>query len=177
MKVDETLRRLDQEIVAHEQQIAMHQVEIMRLTTTRRTLMGIVENDQAAAEARRAEPGMLPGSHAKPMLIVRRTGSGDEPPEADSQAPRKKRRGGKRTSGALNAMKARVLACIADKAEGLTTHEIGVQIGIHDPEDRRRMWNAVYQLQLKGEIKKVGTIAKGQRDGRYILPKANGAAH
>lgn len=176
MKLDETLRRLDQEIVAHEQQIAMHQVEIMRLTTTRRTLMGIVENDQAAAEARRAEPGLLPGSHAKPMLIVRRVGSGDEPPEAESQAP-KKRRGGKRTAGLLNQMKARVLAAVSGEAEGLTTHEIGNHLGIHDPDDRRRMWNAIYQLQVKGDLTRLGNTGKGQRDGRYALPpKANGAA-
>lgn len=94
MNVDATLRRIDEEIVEHRKQIATHQVAIARLEDTRRVLMGLVEGDQIAAEMARAERTAAPdqiNGHARPMLIVRRTGSGDEgPPPAPKKAKAKK---------------------------------------------------------------------------------------
>jgi hypothetical protein len=79
MNVDATLRRLDEEIVGHRQQIATHQVAIARLEDTRKVLMGLAEGDQIAREVAKAERvGQISGEHARPMLIVRRTGTGDE---------------------------------------------------------------------------------------------------
>lgn len=94
--VDDTLRRLDEEIVQHRKEIAGHQVAIMRLEDTRRVLMGLVEGDQIAAEMVRAERAAAPGQingHASPLLIVRRTGTGDDgPPPAPKKAKAKKAR-------------------------------------------------------------------------------------
>lgn len=80
MNVDAMLRRIDEEITAHNQEIAGRQVAIARLQDTRRVLMGLAEGDQMAAEAAKMErtaAGQLNG-HVGPMLIVRRTGTGDE---------------------------------------------------------------------------------------------------
>src|SRR5207249_2226922 len=72
--IQSTLRRLDEEIVGHKQQIARSQVEIARLQDTRMVLMRLAEDDIAHAEAERAErAGMIAGEHAKPVLIVRKT--------------------------------------------------------------------------------------------------------
>ena len=96
MNVDATLRRIDEEIVDHRQQIAAHQVAIMRLEDSRKVLMGLAEGDQIAAEMARAERTAAPGEiygHGRRMLIVRRTGSGDEgPPPAPKKAKAKKTR-------------------------------------------------------------------------------------
>jgi hypothetical protein len=75
--VQATLKRIDDQIVTHKQNIARSQVEIMRLQETRIVLMGLAEEDQAAAGyAREERQGVVSGSHAKPMLIVRKTGNG-----------------------------------------------------------------------------------------------------
>jgi len=92
MNVDAMLRRIDDEITAHRQEIAGRQVAIARLEDSRRVLMGLAEGDQIKAEMARAErtgaPAQING-HAQPMLIVRRVGSGDEgPPPAE---PKKKK--------------------------------------------------------------------------------------
>src|SRR5580765_7905988 len=89
--VDAMLRRIDQEIVQHRQEIAGRQVAIARLEDSRKVLQGLVEGDQIAAEMARAERGAAPGQingHARPMLIVRRTGSDEE----EHKTPAKKAR-------------------------------------------------------------------------------------
>lgn len=94
MNVDATLRRIDEEIVAHRQQIAAHQVSIARLEDSRKVLMGLAEGDQIAREVAKTERvGQINGEHARPMLIVRRTGSGDEvgpPPEPPAKAKKER---------------------------------------------------------------------------------------
>lgn len=92
MNVDAMLRRIDEEITGHRQEIAARQVAIARLEDSRRVLMGLAEGDQIKAEMARAErvgaPAQING-HAQPMLIVRRVGSGDEGPPPAS--PKKKK--------------------------------------------------------------------------------------
>jgi hypothetical protein len=91
MNVDAMLRRIDEEITGHRQEIAGRQVAIARLEDSRKVLMGLAEGDMIKAEMAKAErvgaPAQING-HAQPMLIVRRVGSGDEGPPPKAKKPR-----------------------------------------------------------------------------------------
>lgn len=159
-----TLRRLDEEITGREQQIAMHQVEIARLVTTRRTLMNIAESDIEAATVAKHVPPHLNGSFAKPMLIVRKTGTGDEPaPAKSSRRKRPKKegdaRGGPRvwrTPEEVAAFEAKIIAAVADKP--LRANEIADKLGydvkLHSNE-RKTVQNTLYRMEKRGTIKHV----------------------
>lgn len=85
--INSTLRRIDEEIVGHKQRIAYSQVEIARLQDTRQVLARLVEDDQHAEQMNRLERlGVTAGEHAKPVLIVRKTGTGDEDGSASHAA-------------------------------------------------------------------------------------------
>lgn len=173
--IQATLRRLDEEIVGHKQQIAMHQVEIVRLQDTRNLLMTLAEGDIARAEASRAERAsahMLDGMHSKPVLIVRKTGSGDEgpPPNATVHAranghtktgkPRGKRRAGASESGDFRDRIMKVM----DPETPMSSREIGDYLGLpRDEKARKPMSNALYQLKVKGQLIR-------DAENRYALP-------
>jgi hypothetical protein len=178
--VQATLRRLDEEIVGHKQNIARHQVEIARLQDTRAVLMRLAEDDIAHAEAAKAERvGVLPGEHAKPQLIVRKIGSGDEEGSASQAAKRygktiharangsataekpKKRR--KREASESGEMRAKIMK-IMDTTP-MSSREIGDFLGLpRDEKARKSMSNALYQLKVKGELIR-------DAEHRYVRPQ------
>lgn len=170
--VQATLRRLDEEIVGHKQAIARHQVEIARLQDTRTVLMNLAESDIEAAQAHREERGahITNGQHAKPVLIVRKTGSGDEGPpptmhaknggETKTSKPRRKLAGS--VSGQFRE---RILKALEGADEPMASLEIGDYLGVpRGDEPRKPMSNALYQLRVKGEIVR-------DAQNRYSLPQ------
>lgn len=172
--VQATLRRIDEEIVGHKQQIAMHQVELVRLQDTRNVLMGLAEADIAHAEASKAErvnARLMAGEHAKPMLIVRPTGSGeDEPPKTvharvnghkKADKPKKRRA---RAGSESAAMREKIMKVIDDDTP-MSSREIGDYLGLpRDEMARKAMSNALYQLKTKGELIRDG-------ENRYHRPR------
>lgn len=157
-----TLKRIDDEITQHRQQIAAHQVHIARLEDTRRVLMGLVEEDQTAAQARREgpPPTLTNGSHAKPMLIVRKT-TQDAPP-AEKGKKKRTRDNSKRAQ-----WRERVKAFFAEgdtepmKAAELANY-FGLAAGSKD-KDRKDLQNALYYMAQAGALVK-------DDEGRYFAP-------
>jgi len=91
--VQATLRRIDEEITGHHQQIARHRVEIARLQETRLVLMGIAEGDAAAHErASQERVHTINGAHARPVLIVRKEGSGEAEAERHAKELERKKK-------------------------------------------------------------------------------------
>jgi hypothetical protein len=182
--VNATLRRIDEEIVGHKQAIARSQVEIMRLQDTRQVLARLVEDDQAAEQHAKLErAGIIAGEHSKPVLIVRRTGSGDEEgtaskaakeglngthtkvkPKRDYKADSAKY--GKRSKvSASGEMRDKILAMM-DADTPMTSREIGDFLGLpRDEKSRKDMSNALYQLRVKGALKR-------DTEDRYSTPAA-----
>lgn len=169
--VNATLRRIDEEIVGHKQRIAMSQVEIARLQDTRQVLQRLVEDDQqAASDAKLQRAGTIAGEHAKPVLIVRKTGTGDEEGTASKarkngtavtmhakvEKPSKRRglangwrRGMHSESGDYREKILKTL----DPETPMTSREIGDYLGLaRNEEARKAMSNALYQLRVKGLI-------------------------
>jgi hypothetical protein len=173
--VQATLRRLDEEIVGHKQQIARHQVEIARLQDTRMVLMHLVESDQEAAEAARREErvNLINGQHAKPVLIVRKTGSDEKPKkERDYKAEYANRtvKSRKPQKGSVSGeFRNRIMKLMDGEAEAMTSLEIGDHLGLpRNEEARKGMSNALYQLRVKGQLTRDG-------ENRYLrAPLANG---
>jgi len=185
-----TLKRIDEEIVSRKQQIAMHQVEIARLQDTRNVLVGLVEDDIAAAEARRMgeRAELLAGQGSRPMIVVRKTTEDEQPPpkaamharangsvlrderleKAEAQRLRRaagsskpKRRGKASASG---AMREKIMAIM--DGTPMSSREIGDFLGLPRDEDARKsMSNALYQLKVKGELIR-------DAENRYIRPAA-----
>lgn len=186
MNVDAMLRRIDEEITAHNQEIAGRQVAIARLQDTRRVLMGLAEGDQLAAEVARAERTAAPGQingHARPMLIVRRTGTPDEPAEkpkkgkprdyererATAAELRQKREQGeaqppasrsKRQYTSANAygggkvLQEKVVALVK-KTGPIASREIGNRLNIpQGTNDRQPLSNALWQLKHDGVLQR-----------------------
>jgi predicted phage tail protein len=163
MNVDAMLRRIDEEITQHNQEIAARQVAIMRLQDSRRVLMGLAEGDQIKAEMARAERAGAPAQingHAQPMLIVRRTGSGDEGPPPAEKKQRAKNRTGKRqyTSsheyGGGAALRERVVELVK-KTGPIIGREIGNRLNIpKGAESRQPLSNALYELKRQGVLER-----------------------
>lgn len=172
--VQATLRRIDEEIVGHKQQIAMHQVELVRLQDTRNVLMGLAEADIAHAEAskaERAEARLTAGEHAKPVLIVRKVGSGEDGPpktiharangETKVDKPKKRRR---QKASASGDMRAKIME-VVDSETPMSSREIGDHLGLPRNETARKaMSNALYQLKVKGDLVRDG-------EHRYVRPQ------
>lgn len=163
-----TLRRLDEEIVGHHQNIARSQVEIMRLQDTRKVLMRLVEDDQHAAEAAAQERlGSVNGAHAKPVLIVRKTGS-DEPAKAaktkrdyKTDSAKYGRRNKPSVSGGFRD---RIAKLLAGAEAPMTSQEIGDHLGVpRGDAPRKPMSNALYQMRIRGDVKR-------DPDHRYSRP-------
>lgn len=158
--VTATLRRLDEEITGHRQRIAMSQVEICRLEDTRRVLMSIAETDMAMKEA--AERGeesrrRLNGAHAAPVLIVRKTGSGDEPQSTPKSEPKK------RNSTVATVTQRRADAVLSVLKKPMLSNEVIKALG--EQRHPQRVYSALHIL------KKAGTIVHDD-DGYYSVPGA-----
>lgn len=172
--VQATLRRIDEEITGHTQQIARHRVEIARLQETRLVLMNLAEGDIVAAHATREErAGVINGAHAKPMLIVRKVGTGDEEGTASkalkegrdysaeyarrglNKAGNKrglKTKGNKRDGSARALYRERVLATLKD-GEAMTGTELGDYFGLpRTSKERKPLQNALYYMQISGLV-------------------------
>lgn len=189
-----TIRRLDEEIQGRKQKIAMHQVEIARLQDTRNVLMGIAESDIAHADAARAERVAaigMEGAHAKPQLIVRKIGSGEEGAPSKTihahangsmrserlekaAAQRLKKAAGKAAgsskpgrrskASASGQMRERIMA-VMDPDTPMSSREIGDFLGLPRDEDARKaMSNALYQLKVKGALVR-------DAEHRYVRPQ------
>lgn len=164
-EVSKMLKRIDDEITSHRQQIAAHQVHIARLEDSRRVFMGLAEADQMAAQGAPVEatPALSNGSHGKPMLIVRKT-TQDTPPPAEKPAkkPRKSKDGSKRA-----AWRERVKKFFDEpdtepmKAAELANY-FGLAAGSKD-KDRKDLANALYYMAQAGTLQKDG-------EGRYFAP-------
>lgn len=168
-----TLRRLDEEIVGHHQNIARSQVAIMRLQDTRKLLMGLAEDDQAALERDKLErAGVIAGAHASPQLIVRKTGTGDHFGGEDGSASHAAKTGlkvaakrttrdykvdsakyGRRTMPNQSGLfRAKILKLLEPDAQ-MTSQQIGDHLGLKRDQDvRKPMSNALYQMLQKGTL-------------------------
>lgn len=159
-----TLRRLDGEITQRRQQIAALQVEIARLEDTRRVLMSLDEADQMAAHSRHEPPPstLMNGSHAKPVLIVRKT-TEDSPPAEKGPTGRKKERKPRNMSARAGwREKVKALLDEAD-AEPMTASELGNYFGIPIGKARKDLQNALYYLQKSNDVHR-------DDEGRYSRP-------
>jgi hypothetical protein len=182
--VSATLRRIDEEITGHKQRIAYSQVEIMRLQDTRQVLARLVEDDQHAEQQAKLERlGVVGGEHAKPVLIVRQTGTGGEDGAASkavkngTAVPAKTkrdytidsakygRRSGKPSESA--SYRKKVLETLAPDGV-MTSREIGDYLGLPRNEaDRKAMSNALYQLRVNGDLVR-------DDQNRYSLSRKSG---
>jgi hypothetical protein len=181
--VSSMLRRLDEEITGHKQRIAFSQVEIARLQDTRQVLMRLAEDDQHAEEQNKLERlRIINGAHAKPELIVRRTGTGEEEAKPKKKdAPDDKKAAEKRAKdaerhrlkrlakgsrpkpsgeGASGQMREAVLR-VVDAETPMNSREIALHLGIKGND--QLLYNALYQLR------KSGLLTRGE-DKRYLRP-------
>jgi hypothetical protein len=162
-----TLRRLDEEITFHNQQIAGHRVEIARAQEARLVLMRIAEADMAVEQmARQERVGVIDGAHARPQLIVRKDTSGEDEAKAKtalrekwrraSQARRDKKNGLNTNSVSVTAsFRDRVRNLLKDKPEGMTQDQMGNFFGLpRGDKIRKPLANALYQLRRKGEVRR-----------------------
>ena len=179
--VSATLRRIDEEIVGHRQTIARSQVEIMRLQDTRQVLARLVEDDQHAEQQAKLErAGVIEGAHAKPVLIVRQTGTGGEDGSASKAAKagttmhaKTKRdykvdsaKYGKRSKPSESGDYRKKIRETLAPDEAMTSREIGDYLGLpRDEAARKAMSNALYQMRVKGDIVR-------DDHSRYSLAKA-----
>lgn len=183
---DAALRRIDEEIIAHRQQIAGHQVSIMRLEDSRKVLMGLAEGDVIAEAHAKAETSrQIGGAHAQPMLIVRRTGS-DEAPKRQTPLKNGKHRDydrerklakarlagkppGEHAASASAAMRRRVVAVLKSQGKPMTTGDIKKALGIdgsYNTVEMKTLSNAVYSLGRLGTLKRNdATMAYELRQG------------
>lgn len=174
------LRRLDEEITGSRQEIARQQVNIARLEDTRRVLMGLAEADQEAQAHRAADrQHVIPGSHARPVLVVRKTGTGEamedvSPLGVVASGKRKglprlrpgvKGRKHKVPGGTLMSdLRERVLRVVEPGEEPMSPKDIGNNIGLSTKEeDRKPLWNTLYQMRVKGMLER-------DSEGRYFRP-------
>jgi hypothetical protein len=160
-----TLRRLDEEITFHNQQIAGHRVEIARAQEARLVLMRIAESDMAMEQmARQERVGVIDGAHARPELIVRKDTSGEHEEEVKaamrekwrraSQARRDKKNGVNANSVTAN-FRDRVRNLLKDKPQGMTQDQMADFFGLsRDHKTRKPLANALYQLRHKGEVRR-----------------------
>lgn len=159
------LKRFDDEITSHRQQIAAHQVHIARLEDSRRLIMGLAEADQMHAQAEPVgTPALSNGSHAKPMLIVRKTTQDTPPPveKAPRKGPRKSKDGSKRA-----AWRERVKKFFDEPdTEPMKAAELANYFGLaasSKDKDRKDLANALYYMAQAGTLQKDG-------EGRYFAP-------
>lgn len=178
--LNDTLRRIDQEIDHRRQQIAIQQVEIVRLEDSRKTLMRLADDDIAAAQmAREQQQSLGRSSSAKPLLIVRQTTEDEAPLGIVASGkrkglPRMRRasggqkmaRGGGSSSGKMRDL---ILAAIKPGDEPINSTALGDQLGLAEGQEARKpMQNALYVLRTTGKL---------LRDDaqRYYRPAPNGA--
>lgn len=154
------LKRIDDEITGHRQQIAAHQVHIARLEDTRRVLQGLAEADMEAKTVAGTTPALERGQNGKPVLIVRKM-TEDAPPAAVKKTKRKrdnsKRAGWRKRLGEFfqdptaEPMKAAELANYFGLAPGSKNVE------------RKDLANALYYMAKAGTLQQDG-------EGRYFAP-------
>ena len=160
------LRRIDDEITDHRQQIAAHQVHIARLEDTRRVLQGLAEQDEAHRHHQTpagASPTLMNGSHAKPVLIVRKV-TQDEPQAAPKGKDKGKTRAPRGTS-ARAVMRDRVAALLSEPdAEPMTATEIGNYFGLANKDGARKdLQNALWYMRQAHMVLR-------DDEGRYSKP-------
>ena len=162
--ISATLRRIDEEINGTRQQIAALQVNIVRLEDTRRVIMGLAEADQAASHPHPGEV-LLPGSHARPELIVRpTTGAG-----SINGQPHRAGAGKKRGRNASGELRQRILGLLQDGP--MTSGDLADNLGLpRGQQFRKPMANVLYNMRKKGAADLLGSSGPGHRDGRYSLP-------
>lgn len=166
-----TLRRIDEEIIGHNQNIARSRVEIARLQETRLVLAGIAESDTMEAQlAKEESQRTIAGSHGRPVLIVRKMGTDEtmveglnkagnkrgmnNPPKrakGDGNGRRKHRKSDK-TGGERGEFGRKVLEMLKG-SEPLASADIANYLGIKaDTGSRQPVYNALYLLQQQGKI-------------------------
>jgi hypothetical protein len=185
--VQGTLRRIDEQITQHNQNIARSRVEIARLQEARLVFAGLAEEDIIAAHAGKEErQGMINGAHARPVLIVRKVGS-DEVMKQQAEGLNKagNRRGmnvtkgkgtrprrprnpnhhvGPREGSAIEQMRKRIFTVLKDAEEPMTGSEIGNYLGLPaDDKVRKPMQNALYYMRVKGQLHR-------DPEHRYSMP-------
>jgi hypothetical protein len=177
--LNDTLRRIDQEIDHRRQQIAIQQVEIARLEDSRKTLMRLADDDIAAAQmAREQQQSLGRSSSAKPLLIVRQTTEDEAPLGIVASGkrkglPRKRRaRGGQkmaRGSSSSGKLRDLILATIKPGDEPIGSTDLADQLGLAEGQEARKpMQNALYVLRTTGKLLR-------DSDLRYYRPAPNGA--
>ena len=169
------LKRLDAEITMHRQQIAMHQVEIARIEDARRVVMGIAESDAHPAHPA-GEPLLVNGSHAKPVLIVRKSTEAfpeEPPPKLNKSGDRRgmnqpKHRSKKVVEWPAPKMRTTVMATLRNKGP-LTTGELRAEIGLGQLNQRSPPVKALYNAL--GKLRKLNRIVQDDATQAYSLPQ------
>jgi hypothetical protein len=169
------LRRIDQEITGHRQQIARLQVEIARLEDARLVISALAERDQMGPGI--VEPPLLAGSQG-PLLVVRKAHSGVEEGPAPKQkhkretiAPRS-HKGVKRSDAVAQgkAFRAAIMELFRHQPV-MTPRDVMDRLGLHDKRNMGRVYNGL--LKLKNE----GLLNQTQLGEPYTLPMhVNGGA-
>ena len=160
--VSATLRRIDEEINATRQEIARRQIDLVRLEDARRVIMGMAEADQAAG-AHRAGPQLLePGSHARPQLIVRPTGSG---------VGRGKWKRTPKPGTRKAAWTKEIMAAVAD-GSAVTSAKMGERLGLPLGAARHPLRELLKELVGDGVLVREGTV----RSYNYSLARKEQAA-
>lgn len=172
------LRRIDDELTYNRQQIALLRVKNAELEETRRTIMGLEEADQAAAEFRKAaHAGLVPGSSAKPLLVVRKATNGSAEKASEDAPlgyvtrgkrqgqprlrrgrtgipnPRKSKRNG--TMSGSGKMREIILDLIKPGDDPIASNDLAEKLGLPVGEEARKpMQNALYQLRVAGALQR-----------------------
>jgi hypothetical protein len=164
--VQGTLKRIDEQITAHNQSIARSRLEIARLQETRLVLMGLAEEDILVAEQAKMErAGLINGQHSVPKLIVRKVGTGDEEGSASKAAKlglnsAGNRRGmntlgrkpGSKNVSARGEYRDRVFAALKG-GEAMTGTELGDYFGMpRKAKARKPLQNALFFLRSNGQL-------------------------
>ena len=194
-----TLRRIDEQITGYNQQIARARVEIARLQETRLVLSGLAEEDVILAEQAKQEArGVINGSHARPVLIVRKVGTGDEEGSASKAAklglsvnkngdrrgmnnPRKKERTTapkpRRTAAEIppeekqEYLRERVVTVLQSYGHGMDTGDIRKALGMHKEWHKSRKVKALYNAI--SYLRREGKVVQDPKDFTLTLSSAH----
>ena len=146
MNISAYLKKLDDKITSHRQQIALHQLEIAKIEDARRVIVGIEEREAGHF-------GADHGLNGEPIVIARRPALGDESGAASKAAkygalpaPAKKKR-----DGPGRGLTQRVLDFFEAKEGAHATAEIREALKL-DATGTKRLHGTLNMLKTRGTL-------------------------
>jgi hypothetical protein len=186
MNVQQQLRIYDEKITERRQKIAVLQVEIAQIEDARRTALWLAEEPGAALSEHQQE--ILSGRSERPVMVVRAAAPEPQqqlgPPPATKpvkqRQPRKPYEKRKRApdGGSFLQMWGKRALEFASDSGSVSSAELANFYGVpRDPDSRKPIQNAMYDLLRRGKIKRLGIKGKDRTTYLLVTSPANGGAH